>query len=227
MGSLASGQHLDKLADALRAGFGLLGTSDPVENGVSIRTRERLEHLFCSRIGTEGNGEILRHLNAGLPGVGVLPSTVLFRPAHLDFAGSMHSTGGDQPLSDGSVPLRPRTARPSRRKAPSIRDGVTAPQLSINPAEADRLGKRLVVRDGGRLDRSLFRHHQPDSRRIGMMVAQPPSPFVSVPNQKLWKIHGVHRIPMCAMECHHRVGGATHKDLRPGTGGQHISRSVA
>jgi hypothetical protein len=39
---LTSGQHLDKLADASRAGFGLFGVSDPVEDGVPIRTCELL-----------------------------------------------------------------------------------------------------------------------------------------------------------------------------------------
>src|SRR5271169_4021940 len=80
---LTSGQHLDKLADAPGAGFGFLGVSDPVEDGVPIRTRERLKHRLCARIGTQGSGEILRHLYAGLPGVGGLPSTVLFRLPHL------------------------------------------------------------------------------------------------------------------------------------------------
>ena len=127
MDGLTSGQHLDKLADAPGAGFGFLGVSDPVEDGVPIRTRERLKPRLRARIGTQGSEKILRHLNAGLPGIGGLPSTVLFRLPHLVFAGSMHSAGGDQPFSDGSVPLRPRAASFSRCKASSERSGVATP----------------------------------------------------------------------------------------------------
>jgi hypothetical protein len=62
-----------------------------------------------------------------LPGVGGLPSSVLFRLPHLVFAGLMHSAGGGQPLSDGGVPLRPRAANFSRRETSSERCGVTTP----------------------------------------------------------------------------------------------------
>ena len=125
MDSLTSGQHLDKLVDAPGAGFRFLGVYEPVEDGVPIRTGENLKHRIRARIDTQGSEEILRHLNVGLPGVGGLPSTVLFRLPHLVFAGSMHSAGGDQPLSDGSVPLRPRAASFSRRETSSERTGVT------------------------------------------------------------------------------------------------------
>jgi hypothetical protein len=54
--------------------------------------------------------------------------------------------------------------------------------LTINPAEADRLVKRLVVRDGCRIDRSLFGQYQPDTQSIGVMGAQPSSPFAGVPD---------------------------------------------
>src|SRR5580658_7585105 len=114
MDGLTSGQHLDKLADASRAGFGSLGVPDPVEDGVPICTCEHLKHRICARIGAQCSDEILWHLNAGLPAVGGLPSTVLFRLPHLVCAGSMHSAGGDQPFSDGSVPLRPGAATFSR-----------------------------------------------------------------------------------------------------------------
>ena len=145
-GSSHLGPTFDKLANAPGAGFGFLGVSDPVEDGVPIRTRERLKHRLCAGIGTQGSSEILRHLDAGLPGIGGLPSTVLFRLPHLVFTGSMHSAGSDQPFSDGGVPLRPRAASFSRRETSSERSAVTTSQLTINPAEADRLVKSLVVR---------------------------------------------------------------------------------
>ena len=72
MDRFTSDQHLDKLVDAPGAGFGFLGVSDPVEDGVPIGTRERLKHRLSARIDTQGSGEILRHLDAGLPGVGGL-----------------------------------------------------------------------------------------------------------------------------------------------------------
>ena len=164
MNGLTSGQHLDKLADAPGAGFGLLDVSDPVEDGVPIRTCESLKHHFCARIVTQGGEEILRHFNAGLPSVGGLPSTVFLRLPHLVFTVSMHSAGGDQRFGDGSVPLGPRAASLSRCETSSERTGVTTPQLTIDPAEADRLVERLVVRDVCRIDRSLLGQYQPDTR---------------------------------------------------------------
>jgi len=127
MDGLTSGQHLDKLVDAFGAGFWLLGASDPVEDGVPVRTCEHFEHRARARIGTQGSIEVLRHLDAGLSGVGGLPSTVLSRLPHLVLTGSMHPAGGDQPLRDGSVPLRPRASSSSRREASSERRGVTTP----------------------------------------------------------------------------------------------------
>ena len=67
-----------KLVDAPGAGFGLLCVSDPVENGVPIRTCEHLKHRLRTGIGTQGSHKIDGHLYAGLPGVGGLPSTILF-----------------------------------------------------------------------------------------------------------------------------------------------------
>ena len=86
MDGLASGQHLDTLVDAPRAGFRSLGVSDPVEDGVPIRTGEHLKHRHRARIGTQGSEKILWLFNAGLSGVGCRPSTVLFRLPHLVFA---------------------------------------------------------------------------------------------------------------------------------------------
>ena len=77
MDGLTSGQHLDKLVDAPGAGFRLCCVSDPVENGVPIRTSEHLEHFLSTRVGTQSNRKIPWNLHAGLPGVGGVPSTVL------------------------------------------------------------------------------------------------------------------------------------------------------
>ena len=180
---LTSGQHFDELVDPPGAGFRFLGVSEPVEDGVPIRTGEHFKHRVRAGTDTQSGEKILRHFDAGLPGVGGLPSTVLSCLSHLVFAGSMHPTGGDQPFCDGSVPLRPRAARFSRRETSSERTGVTTPQLTINPAEADRFVKRLVVRDGRRIGHSFLGQYQPDSQGIGVMGAQPSSPFASVHDQ--------------------------------------------
>ena len=190
MDGFASRQHLDKLVDAPGAGFGLLCVSDPVKNGIPIRTCEHLEHRLRTGIGIQGRHEIAGHFHAGLSGVGGLPSTILFRLPHLVFARLIHSAGSDQPFSDGGVPLRPRAANFSGRETPSKRCGVATLQLTINPAEADRLVQRLVVRERCRISRSLLGQDQPDTLCIGVMDTQPSSPFVSVRDQELWKIHG-------------------------------------
>ena len=105
MDGLTSGQHLDELADSSCTRFELLGVSNPVEDGVPIRSCERRKHRLGARIGTQRSEKIFRHGDAGLPGVGGLPPTVLFRLSHLVFAGSLHSAGDDQPFSDDSIPL--------------------------------------------------------------------------------------------------------------------------
>lgn len=85
MDGLTSSQLLDELVDAPGAGFGFLGGADPVEDGVPIRTGERLEHRLRRRIGSQSIRKVLWNLHAGLPGVGGLPSTVLLRLLHLGF----------------------------------------------------------------------------------------------------------------------------------------------
>src|SRR5580692_13064447 len=110
MDGLTSGQHLDKLSNSPGASFRFLSASDPVEDGVSIRTCKALKHRRRTWISAQSSRKIFGNLHARLPGVGGLPSSVHLRLPHLVFAGLMHSAGGDQPLSDGSVALRPRTA---------------------------------------------------------------------------------------------------------------------
>ncbi len=134
-------------------------------------------------------------LDAGLSGVGAVPSTVRFRSTHLVLAGSVHSVGGDSPLCDDGVPTRPRAAGSSRREASSERRVVATPQLAVDPAEADRLLGRLVVRGRRRIARPLLGQNEPDPRRVGVMGPQPSSPLTSASERQLWELHGAHRIP--------------------------------
>jgi hypothetical protein len=79
MDGLASGQHLDELLDAPGSGLSLLGASNAMENGVPIRTVERLKHCLSPRIGVQGVRQVLWNVHAGLPGVGGTPPTIRLR----------------------------------------------------------------------------------------------------------------------------------------------------
>jgi hypothetical protein len=105
MNRLTPCQHLNELVDAPGPGFGPLCVSDPVEDGVPIRARQRLEHRLRSGIGTQRSGKVFWHRDTGLPGIRGLPSTVRLRLTHLGLAGSMHSARDNQPFSDGDIPL--------------------------------------------------------------------------------------------------------------------------
>ena len=67
-------------------GLGLLCVSDPIQNGIAIRTRQRFEHRLGLRIGDQGLPQVLGNLDRGLPGVGGLPPAIRFRLLDLVFA---------------------------------------------------------------------------------------------------------------------------------------------
>lgn len=75
----ASGQHLYKLLNASGSGLGLLRASDPVEDGVPVRTCERLKHCLGTGIGFQGAGQVLWNVRTSLSDVGSLPSTICLR----------------------------------------------------------------------------------------------------------------------------------------------------
>ena len=70
----------------LCSGLDLLCTSDPIKDGVPIRTCERLKHCLSTRIGSQGVRQILWNLHAGLSGVGGIPPTIRFGLSNLVFA---------------------------------------------------------------------------------------------------------------------------------------------
>jgi hypothetical protein len=82
---LASGQHLHKLLDTPGSGLHLLCASNPIEDGVSIRTCKRLKPCLSKRIGNQGVRQILWNLHARLSCVGSIPPTVRFGLPNLDF----------------------------------------------------------------------------------------------------------------------------------------------
>ena len=86
MDGLTSGQHLDELLDPPGSGLSLLGASNPIENGVPIRTCESLKHCLSLRIGDQSVCQVLWYFRAGLPGVGGTPATIGLRLSNLVFA---------------------------------------------------------------------------------------------------------------------------------------------
>ena len=79
----ASGQHLHKLLDAPGPGLGLLRALDPIEDGIPVRTSERLKHGLGIGIGFQGARQVLWNPRTSLSGVGGLPSTVRLRLTNL------------------------------------------------------------------------------------------------------------------------------------------------
>jgi len=191
---LAPGQHLHELFDAPDAGLHLFCVSDPIQNGVPIRTCQCLEHCLGPRVGQQGVHEILRNFHVGLSGVGGRPPTVCLRLPHLDITRWMHSARNAQPLGDGDIPLRPRAPRGSRCESSPECLVVTTPQLPINPAEADRFIECFVVDERRRMCRTLLGEDEPDSFCIGVIAQQPAAPFGGIGNQKLWKIWKIWKI---------------------------------
>jgi hypothetical protein len=86
MDGLTPGQHLDELLDAPGSGVGPLGASNPIENGVPIRTGERLKCLLSPWVGNQSVGQVLWNRHAGLTGVGGAPSPICLRSSNLLFA---------------------------------------------------------------------------------------------------------------------------------------------
>src|SRR5262249_36875241 len=77
---LASGQHLHKLPDPPGSGPDLLRAPDPIDDGVPVRTRERLKHRLSTGFGRQCPRQVLWNHCATLTGVGGPPSTIRLRP---------------------------------------------------------------------------------------------------------------------------------------------------
>ena len=161
MHGLAPRQHLDELLDPPGPRLRLLGASDPIENGVPIRTGERLKHCLSTRIGAQGLRQVLWNVSAGLPGVGGTPATISHGLLHLLLARSVHAAGVAHPFGDGDVPLRPRSPGAAGSESSLERRVVTPFELPVDPAEADRLVERLVVGERCRVRHALLRQDQP------------------------------------------------------------------
>jgi hypothetical protein len=176
---LASGQHVDELLDAPGAGVRSLCAGDPVQDGVSVGACELLEHRPCMRIGIQGLGKVFGNFDRGLPGISGFPSPITFCFPHLVVPWRLHSTSCGQLFDDGDVPLRPRASGFSRREASTEGRRVTPTKLAVNPPETDCLLEGLVVRERCRVGRTPFGQHEPHAVWVGMVGAQPGSPFPS------------------------------------------------
>jgi hypothetical protein len=160
---LAPGQHLHELFDASGSGLDPLCVSDPIQNGVPIRTGQCLEYCLGLRVGLQGIRQIVWHFHPGLPGVGGRPPTVCLCFLDFGFARWMHSAGGTQSLRNGDIPLRPRAAGVSRGESSLERDVVTTPELPIDPAEANRFVECTVVEERRRMRRTVLGEYEPDT----------------------------------------------------------------
>src|SRR6185295_8731699 len=101
----------------------------------------------------------------------------------------MHSAFGEQPFGDRGVPLRPRAAPPPRCEALPIGCLVATSELAVDPAVAQRLLERLLIRQaGGRLGRALLGKHQPDAGRLVMVLTKPFPPGTSARHQQLLQL---------------------------------------
>ena len=80
-----------------------------------------------------------------------------------------------------------------RRGVKRCRDvAVVAPApLAVDPAEAERLLERLVVRERRRLGRALLRQHEPDAALLAVMSGEPGAPGGGVADDQL--LPDVHR----------------------------------
>jgi hypothetical protein len=104
-----------------------------------------VEHGLRRGLSSERRGQVGRHLNAGLSGVGGFLAAVYLGPRHLGEARDMHPALGNQSFNDAHVASRPHAARPAWSKTLLVGVLVTAPETTINPAIAERFVECLVV----------------------------------------------------------------------------------
>jgi hypothetical protein len=142
---LATGKLGDKLLDAPAPGVGTLRCGHPVEDGVPVGRAQFVEHGLRARVPTERCGEVRRHLDCGLAVVGSVPGAVSFRSGHCVETGASHTSLFDELGCDRDVAFRPCAPRPSGSERPAKRAVVAAAEPPVDPSEAQRLGKGLVV----------------------------------------------------------------------------------
>ena len=187
---VASGQHVHELLDTPGAGIRSLCAGDPVHDGVSVGACELLEYRPCMRLVIQGFGEVLGNFNRGLPGISSCPSPITLCLPHLVIPWRLHSTSGGQLLDDGDVPSRPLASGFSGREASAEGRRVTTTELPVNPPETDCLLERLVVRKRRRVGGTPLGQHEPHAIGVGVVSAQPGSPF---PNTGDDQLRGFHR----------------------------------
>src|SRR5580698_2326445 len=84
---LSAGQHFDKLRYALRAGFGPLGFAYPIDNGVPVRSIQRLEEPRCRLVRAQRREQVFWWLCPTLGRVRGVPSAIRFRSVDLGETG--------------------------------------------------------------------------------------------------------------------------------------------
>jgi hypothetical protein len=107
-------------------------------------------------------------------------------------SGWLHPSGLGEAGDVLDVSLGPSAVRPTGREALAIAVVITSSDLSVDPAEAQRLVKRFRVGQGRRLP-ALLTQHQPDPRVVGMVAVQPGVPHLGVLYKQLHEIGHVAR----------------------------------
>src|SRR5665213_953700 len=106
--------QLHELSDARATCLWLLGGLDPIEDGVAIRTVERLEERAGLGIAGQRGRQIGRHRRDPRALVGARPTAVSLGALDLGQPRGFDRPAGDQSLGSGAVDLRPRAARAAR-----------------------------------------------------------------------------------------------------------------
>src|SRR5262249_51351051 len=103
-------------------------------------------------------------------------------------AGVVHATLGEEPCGDPDVPLRPRAADATRSETLPVRALVSAADLPVDPAVAERLVECLVVGEPRRGRRSLLREDEPDAGLFAVMRAEPSPPSSCIAQDELGRV---------------------------------------
>src|SRR5207247_6790120 len=133
---LATSQHLDEPADALRSRLGAPGVADAVEDGVAAGTLECLEERRGLWIGVQGRRQVVGDGGGALRLVRLGPAAVGQRRLDVAEAGRLHVPGSDERLDLPAVDPGPLAAGAAGRAALEPPGLVAGPLLDVAPSGA-------------------------------------------------------------------------------------------
>src|SRR6266511_1966144 len=177
---LAAREHRHELRDLAGTSLGPLHRLDAMQNRVAILAGEPSEHRLRLRFSRKCSCQVVGHAGRRGASVGSLPTSVGLCALDLGDSRSLHPALADQPLGECRVPLRPAAPCPPRRETLKVRSLVAAADLTVDPAETDRLLEGLVVGEARRRGSALLRNYEHDARPIGVVAREPFTPRVRV-----------------------------------------------